>query len=84
MKIRAVVDQIEVGKALLLLSSDQRQVIWPVDYLPKEIKEGDIIYFDVNIDHEETRDKKEQARQRIAEMVKRTQEMERQKAKDSE
>ncbi len=82
MKVRAVVDQIESGKALLLIGPSQEQVFWALEHLPKEVKEGDILYMDINIAYEDTHDKKEAARQRIADLVRRTQEMDRQK--DSE
>lgn len=76
MRIRAVVDQIEVGKALMLLGEEQTALIWPVEQLPKEIKEGDIVYIEVKIDHEETESVKSEARRRIEELIKRTEAME--------
>ncbi|AZR72276.1 hypothetical protein BBF96_02000 [Anoxybacter fermentans] len=80
MRIRAVVDQIEAGKALLLISSNERgKIIWPVKHLPEEIKEGDIVYINIEIDHEETKKIKEKAQDRLARLLKRTQEMEKKK-----
>lgn len=76
MRIRAVVDQIEVGKALMLLGEEQTALIWPVEQLPQEIKEGDIVYIEVKIDHEETESVKSEARRRIEELIKRTEAME--------
>lgn len=76
MRIRAVVDQIEVGKALMLLGEEQTSLIWPVEQLPQEIKEGDIVYIEVQIDHEETEAIKAEAKRRIEELLKRTQDME--------
>lgn len=75
MRIRAVVDQIEVGKALLLLGEEQTALVWPVEQLPREIKEGDILYIEIQIDREETEAVKAEAKRRIEELVKRTQEM---------
>ncbi len=85
MQIRAVVDQINSGKALLLVSPDERHsIIWPVELLPKEVREADILYIDVNIDDKETEDLKTKARERIARLVKRTQEMDRQKNEEKD
>jgi hypothetical protein len=76
-RIRAVVDQIEVGKALILLGEEQTSLIWPVEQLPQEIKEGDVVYIEVKIDHEETEAVRSEAKRRIEELLKRTENMER-------
>lgn len=77
MRIRAVLDQVEVGKALLLLGEEETPLMWPVTHLPSGIKEGDIVYIDVNIDHEETERIKAENKKRLEALLKRTEEMER-------
>lgn len=77
MRIRAVVDVIEAGKVLLMLGPNEDQVFWPQNQLPPELREGDIVYIDVQIDHAETEAVREENRKRYEALVKRTQEMER-------
>lgn len=76
MRIRAVVDVIEAGKVLLLLGAKEDQVFWPQNQLPAELREGDIVYLDVQIDHAETEAVREENRKRFEALLKRTREME--------
>lgn len=73
MRIRAVVDQIEVGKALLLLDAESAQVIWPVVKLPAEVREGDIVYLDITVDKEETRRIREANQRELDELMRKSQ-----------
>lgn len=54
MQIQAVVDRFEGRKAMLLVGDEEAQVIWPKHVLPSEVKEGDILCINVQVDHEAT------------------------------
>ena len=71
MRIRAVVDNIEVGKALLLLDTEQTPLIWPQAKLPAEVREGDIVYIDVTVDKEETQRIKAENQRKLDELMRR-------------
>ena len=47
MKLQAVIDRFEGGKAILLLGEDEAQCVWPRTCLPREVSEGD--YLEINI-----------------------------------
>lgn len=73
MRVRAVLDQMEVGKALLLLDAESAQVIWPVAKLPADVKEGDIIYIDITVDKEETKRIREENQRELDELMRKSQ-----------
>jgi len=50
MQIQAVIDRFEGNKAVLLVGDDEAQVVWPKRILPSEVKEGDILRIEVQID----------------------------------
>ena len=54
MKMQAVIDRFEGKKAILLLGDDEVQVVWPLHMLPSEVKEGDVVRIDFQVDHEAT------------------------------
>ncbi len=67
MKIEAVVDRIEGDKAVLLTSSNIRDgIICPVNLLPREVKEGDVLWVSFELDPAAT----ECARQEAAALLK--------------
>lgn len=85
MRIRAVVDVIEAGIAKLLISPDeQTEIYWPAQHLPEETRESDIVYIDIQVDKAETQQILQKNQDRIAQLLKRTQEMERQQQADDE
>ncbi|MDU4961479.1 MAG: DUF3006 domain-containing protein [Sporomusaceae bacterium] len=55
MKLRAVVDRFEEGKAVLLLGADEVKVVWPRCFLPPGAAEGDYLKLDFQLDRESTR-----------------------------
>jgi len=56
MLIKAVIDRFEGDKAVLLFEdSEEKQVLWPKDKLPKPVSEGDILAIEVKVDDEATR-----------------------------
>lgn len=71
MRIRAVVDNIEVGKALLLLDTEQTPLIWSQAKLPAEVREGDIVHIDVTVDKEETQRIKAENQRKLDELMRR-------------
>lgn len=54
MRIQAVIDRFEGNKTILLLGDDEAQVVWPRNILPTEVKEGDILSINVQVDSEAT------------------------------
>ena len=57
--MKATVDRIENEIAVLLIRPDEKHDITiPIKYLPKEIKEGDILNLEFEIDRKETEDAK--------------------------
>lgn len=53
--MRAVIDRFEGAKAVLLLGeAEEVQAVWPRQFLPANVQEGDILQFDFRIDSEAT------------------------------
>ncbi|MHC1759164.1 MAG: DUF3006 domain-containing protein [Negativicutes bacterium] len=53
--MRAVIDRFEDTKAVLLLGeTEEIQAVWPRQFLPANVQEGDILQFDFRIDSEAT------------------------------
>lgn len=52
--MQAVIDRFEGNKAVLLVGDDEAQVIWPRHILPSEVKEGDVLSVDLQVDCEAT------------------------------
>lgn len=50
--LRAFVDRIENGYAVILLEEDGQQIDWPVEKLPSEIVEGAVLTIDVHIENQ--------------------------------
>jgi hypothetical protein len=57
MEISFTLDRIE-GDRAVLLAPDKSDVIWPKIFLPKNIKEGDILHFKI-IKNQEANEEKE-------------------------
>ncbi len=67
-RLAMVVDRIEEGLAVLLIRPDEKkEVYWPQELLPSEIKEGQIINFELEIDQEAT----ERAEERVSDLIQR-------------
>ncbi len=63
-----VVDRIEEGTAVLLVRPDEKkEVYWPRELLPSEIREGHIINFELEIDQEATKN----AEERVTDLIQR-------------
>ncbi len=54
MRICAVVDRLENNKAVLLIADEEIEVIWPIEFLPVGVAEGDILSLEMGIDKEAT------------------------------
>ena len=53
--MRAVIDRFEDTKAVLLLGEAEKiQAVWPRQFLPANVQEGDILQLDFRIDSEAT------------------------------
>jgi hypothetical protein len=68
MKIKAVIDRIEDGYAVLLLD-EKHTVDFPLEFLPEGIKESDVLSIEIHIDEIE----KEKRKKRISELIKKLQ-----------
>ena len=51
MKFDAIVDRIEGNKVILLPSSSNERVEFPINLLPRQIKEGDVLNMSFAVDH---------------------------------
>jgi len=66
MKIRALVDRFEDDKVVLLTGENEdRQVSWFRQDLPPEAREGDILFFSVEVDVDATA----QTKNEVAELL---------------
>jgi len=66
MKIRALVDRFEEDKVVLLTGENEdRQVNWFRQDLPPEAREGDILFFSVEVDVDATA----QTKNEVAELL---------------
>jgi hypothetical protein len=54
MKIQAVIDRFESGKAVLLLGNEEIQAVWPRNCLPEGVNEGDHLQIDIQVNREAT------------------------------
>ncbi|MGI6113658.1 MAG: DUF3006 domain-containing protein [Mahellales bacterium] len=61
--MRAVVDRIENGQAVVLFGDDEIKVDIPVRFLPEGIKEGNILRVEFTIDKEAERKQREKISQ---------------------
>ncbi|MHB9035236.1 MAG: DUF3006 domain-containing protein [Armatimonadota bacterium] len=48
--VRAFVDRIENGYAVLLIEEDGRQIDWPADQLPAEATEGTVLLITIRVE----------------------------------
>lgn len=54
--MRAVIDRIEEGKAVLLIRPEEKNEIYlPKDFLPEDAEEGSILKINLEIDQEATK-----------------------------
>jgi hypothetical protein len=51
--LRAFVDRIENGYAVILLEEDGQQIDWPIEKLPPGIVEGTSLTIDVHVENQE-------------------------------
>ena len=66
-KFRALIDRFETGRGVLLLGEEEREAVdFPVGFLPEGSKEGDILSVKIRLESCKTRE----ARQKVAEMIK--------------
>lgn len=62
MKFDAIVDRIEGDKVILLPSSSNERVEFPINLLPRKIKEGDVLNMSFEVDYEATERAKKEAK----------------------
>ncbi len=68
MNIIFTIDRFENGKAILK-TEDGATIIWLKDKLPKDIKEGSVLVFDILKDEDAQKNKKEQAKDILNEIL---------------
>jgi len=66
--IKAVVDRFENGYAILSLK-DGQILNWPVNHLPPEIHEGDVVWLSLSKDQKRTADQKQLAKAILNELL---------------
>lgn len=69
MKFDAIVDRIEGNKVVLLPSSSNERVDFPINLLPRQIKEGDVLKVSFEIDHEATERVKKEAQDILSKLL---------------
>lgn len=74
MQVQAVIDRFEGNKAVLLVGDGEVQVVWSKEILPREVKEGDILAIDLQVDQEATLAAKAEAEKLLQEILERNQE----------
>ena len=57
----AVIDRFEEDKAVLLVGSAEKKVVFPAEELPEGLQQGDYIRLDISFDEEATRAAREEA-----------------------
>ena len=68
MKVKVTVDRIEGDYAVLLIRPEEKEKIdWPVEFLPEDVEEGDILEFGIERNFEE----KEDAEKRVEGLIER-------------
>lgn len=66
MKLKMSVDKIEGYIAVLLIRpAEKNKLCWPLDYLPENVKEGDILSITIEVDTKEA----EKAKQRVKNLL---------------
>ena len=66
-KIRAMVDRLEDGIAMIFLGDDEDFMLEiPACYLPEDIEEGDLLTFKISVNSRKTK----QAKKKVANMLK--------------
>ena len=68
MKYDLVVDRIEGIYAVLLANGGTDKIECPVNLLPREVKEGDVVKVSFEIDHEATKKAQEEAKSILQEL----------------
>lgn len=52
--VRAVVDRIEDGYAVVLLGDRVHHLDWPLEYLPEDVREGMVVAITIDVDAQAT------------------------------
>ena len=74
MQIQAVIDRFEGNKAVLLLGDDEAQMVWARHTLPSDVKEGDILRIDVQVDRQATLAARAEAENLLKQIIEKNQE----------
>ncbi len=68
MKLKLTIDRLE-DKQAVLKTEDNQTINWPIDKLPVEAHEGSTIIFNILTDQESEKDKREQAKDMLNEIL---------------
>lgn len=69
MRIRAVLDRFEDEKAVLLVGDAEERVVWPRPLLPKGAAEGAVLWLDVGLDEQATREARAEAEDMLRQLL---------------
>lgn len=59
--IQAVIDRFENGWAVLYLEEDEKKVVFPGEYLPRGVREGDYLSIEIHRDEKATQEARAEA-----------------------
>lgn len=61
MRVKAAIDRFEGAKAVLLMDDGGQAVVWPRTFLPREAREGDVVWLSISLDAATTRAARDEA-----------------------
>ncbi|MDI6604525.1 MAG: DUF3006 domain-containing protein [Thermoanaerobacteraceae bacterium] len=70
MRIHGIIDSIEDNIAVILLNDEEKTINIPVDYLPSNVVEGDIIDISININKGKAVQKSDKLKEMMAKVYK--------------
>lgn len=68
--VSVVIDRFENDKAILLFEDEEKTIIFPKKYLPKDAVEGDYLKVHIAVDQETTNAAREEAEELLANLKK--------------
>ncbi|KYZ75232.1 hypothetical protein AXX12_13790 [Anaerosporomusa subterranea] len=69
MKLKVVIDRIEENKAVLLIGEAEARSVWPREYLPQGVAEGDHLEVSFRIDQEASRSAKQEVEDLLRQLL---------------
>jgi hypothetical protein len=70
MRIHGIIDSIEDNIAVILVNDEEKTINIPVDYLPSNVVEGDIIDISININKRKTVQKADKLKKMMSKVYK--------------